>query len=588
MNRLIIFTASLVTSIALDVTFIENASAQAYQNTPVTVSTEKVRNNGKVYYSHIVLERQTLYSICKAYGVTAEEVYRHNPKIQEAGLKKGDIVLIPIKDEKQERQAALDSLTRPSEQKAEEIQEVEAAPKNEEKAEQKAAGKKVHVKKWFEDIEDIAAKYGVTVSDLMQANGLKDSKLSNRQKLIIPEPGEYDVIEQPTEIKKEEITSAESKTDTTSLPESPADTLIAPPADTSYIEETMILYPKEKVNVTLMLPLKTRSGTISRNNMDFYSGVLLALHDLKEEGVRTEMNVYDIAPGGDLISVEALDSTDVIIGPVSSSEISRYLKVIPKGKKLISPLDPRAEKIAMSDKRVIQAPTPHEYQYKDLASWLKEDMTPADTVLFITEKDFSSSVGDNLKGILDSLHITCNRFSYTILEGRDVLEPLTALMTATGVNRVVIGSDNEAFVNDVIRNLNLLVYNKLNVVLYGTSKIRGFETIEAENFHNTSMKVSLGYHIDYNSPPVKSFLLKYRALFNTEPTQYAYQGYDITRYFVSLCYKYGDRWPQMLQKEEKEMLQNTFRFVNNEDGGYINTGVRRLSYGSDWILERIR
>ena len=103
----------------------------------------------------------------------------------------------------------------------------------------------------------------------------------------------------------------------------------------------------------------------------------------------------------------------------------------------------------MSDKRVIQAPTPHEYQYKDLASWLKEDMTPADTVLFITEKDFSSSVGDNLKGILDSLHITCNRFSYTILEGRDVLEPLTALMTATGVNRVVIGSDNEAFVNDV-------------------------------------------------------------------------------------------------------------------------------------------
>ena len=322
--------------------------------------------------------------------------------------------------------------------------------------------------------------------------------------------------------------------------------------------------------------------------MDFYSGVLLALHDLKEEGVRTEMNVYDIAPGGDLISVESLDSTDVIIGPVSSSEINRYLKVIPEGKKLISPLDPRAGKIAMSDKRVIQAPTPHEYQYKDLASWLKEDMTPADTVLFITEKDFSSSVGDNLKGILDSLHITCNRFSYTILEGRDVLEPLTALMTATGVNRVVIGSDNEAFVNDVIRNLNLLVYNKLNVVLYGTSKIRGFETIEAENFHNTSMKVSLGYHIDYNSPQVKSFLLKYRALFNTEPTQYAYQGYDITRYFVSLCYKYGDRWPQMLQKEEKEMLQNTFRFVNNEDGGYINTGVRRLSYGSDWTLERIR
>ena len=34
--------------------------AQDYVPTPVTISKEKVRVDGKLYYSHIVLERQTL------------------------------------------------------------------------------------------------------------------------------------------------------------------------------------------------------------------------------------------------------------------------------------------------------------------------------------------------------------------------------------------------------------------------------------------------------------------------------------------------------------------------------------------------
>ena len=39
------------------------APAQEYVPTPVTVSKEKVRQNGRLYYSHVVEERQTLYSI---------------------------------------------------------------------------------------------------------------------------------------------------------------------------------------------------------------------------------------------------------------------------------------------------------------------------------------------------------------------------------------------------------------------------------------------------------------------------------------------------------------------------------------------
>ena len=64
------------------------AYAQEYENTPVTISSEKVKVDGKVCYSHIVLERQTLFSISKAYNVSLEDIYKYNPSVKENGLKK--------------------------------------------------------------------------------------------------------------------------------------------------------------------------------------------------------------------------------------------------------------------------------------------------------------------------------------------------------------------------------------------------------------------------------------------------------------------------------------------------------------------
>ena len=70
--------------------------AQEYQSTPVTISGEKVKINGQICYSHIVLEKQTLYSISKAYGVSVEDIYRYNPAVKEKGLQKNSILIIPL------------------------------------------------------------------------------------------------------------------------------------------------------------------------------------------------------------------------------------------------------------------------------------------------------------------------------------------------------------------------------------------------------------------------------------------------------------------------------------------------------------
>jgi hypothetical protein len=160
-------------------------------------------------------------------------------------------------------------------------------------------------------------------------------------------------------------------------------------------------------------------------------------------------------------------------------------------------------------------------------------------------------------------------------------------MTKEGINRVVIASESEAFVNDAVRNLNLIVHNKYNVVLYAPAKIRTFETIEVENFHNTSLHASLSYYINYdNDSGVKDFIKKYRAMFRTEPTQFAFQGYDLTRYFIGLITQYPTNWMAYLTEGDgtSETLQSHFDFTRNGYGGYVNGGVRRIEYRKDYSI----
>lgn len=554
---------------------IRYADAQDYVNTPVSISKEKVKINGQICYSHVVLERQTLFSISKAYNVSVEDIYKYNPSVKQSGLVKNSIIIIPVAEETVVKEEAPKQVETEAPVQ-ESVQKAENEPVKKETAKKK---KKTHTVKWYESIDDIAAKYGVTAEEVMAANKLSDRKLKSRMKLEIPEPGEVVIAD----------VAAEEET----LPQADSTTVVS--HDGQIAEETEDESPwwtfrkNEKVTASLLLPFKATGTSGSRSNMDFYSGVLLAVNDLAAAGISTDLNVYDIADGSYDPTRNDIRNSDLIIGPVSVKDITMSLTSVGNSSVLVSPLDPKAESLVSTHPDMVQAPTPHKMQYNDLAAWIKEDCLPDDKVILISEKGARLTEASlEMKQSVDSARIDYSIFSYSILEGRDIEKPLKALMTNTATNRIMIISENEAFVNDVVRNLNMMIHQKYNVTLYGPSKIRSFETIEVENFHKTNLHVSLTYYIDYNDPRVKNLLMKYRALFNTEPTQFAYQGYDIASYFIELCSKYGKDWQKYLPHEEKSMLQSTFKCMQQGEGGYVNQGVRRIVYEKDWTISKVR
>ena len=542
---------------AMLVTFAAAAGAQEYVAPPVEVSDQKVKKDGKVYYSHVVQERQTLYSISKAYNVTQEEILEANPGLRDSGLKKNSIIMIPV-------QSALPVKEEESPQQEPTPQQVEQVQNVRESAQ--ASVQKIHVVRWYETLKDIADKYNVSESAIIAANNLKDGKVKNRQKLIIPTEEYAEIIAPEIPEEEEEDMDLETAFDDSHLEEEVA------PEYTS----------KSHIRATVLLPLKATGSTSSRSNMDFYSGVLLAAREIGESGIDLDMSVYDIANGTYGATKNELEASDIIIGPVAAADITRIYTVTQDIKALISPLDPKAEQLCGTYSTLIHAPASRMSQYEDLAQWIKEDLVPGDRVIVISEKEArKGDEGKILRAAIDSAQIEYIPLAYSILEGRKIQEPLEAKMTSEGTNRVIIASESEAFVNDAVRNLNLTIHNKFDVVLYAPAKIRTFETIEIENFHNTNLHASLTYYIDYNDAEVKQFVKKYRALFNTEPTQFAFQGYDVAKYFIGLCAKYGDGWMQHV--EDAEMLQSTFD-IKPSGNGYINEGIRRIVYGPEYSV----
>lgn len=540
-----------------------NAAAQntEYKATPVTVSKDKVRNNGKLYYSHVVLERQTLFSISKAYNVTIQEIYDSNPtlNLETEGLKTYQILLIPIKEDA--------GLIKDTAVTAEAAATPQTSPAPETAAAPQSGEYILHTVKWYEDINSIAKKYGVSVDAIMKANGLSSKVLSRKQQIKVPVGGTA------VDVTVDEGYDS-NRNDGKTILDTIGETI-------SERAEEIFNAGKKDITTALILPFNAQKQP-NDNNLDFYSGVLLAVRDLSAEGVNVDLSVYDAAGGVIPVTEEKFSSCDLVLGPISVADITSTLKICGSRTTIVSPLEPKAADLAAVYSNLIQAPSSTEAQCEDMINWLKEERRNGDAVILFTEKGAKmTAAASALAEALANSGITYTTISYGLLEGKDIAARIESAATETNTVRMVIASESEAFVNDVVRNANLAAHRKHQVALYCTSRVRSFETIEVENLHNTNLHTSISYYVDYDAPEVQKFVKAYRALFNTEPGPFAFQGYDTAHFFFGMCSKYG-RWTEKLDDIRGTGLQSDFKFKRTADGGYVNTAVRRILYAPDF------
>ena len=561
--------------LSLSAFFPAGVTAQEYVAPKVVISKEKVRFGGKVYYSHVVEERQTIYSISKAYGVTMEEIYDANPalKLETAGLKKDQILLIPFKENAGE---VTQTSVEPQVKEA-----PKEAPKPVVEQRQEPQDYFIHKVKWYEDLDAIAKKYKVSKESIININRMTSDKVRRKQELKIPrDPSAW-----------EGLTVSNPAPDQTDVDQGNPDAVFQPSDSAAgakdnggnFLDDLFVREGRHNVDISMLIPFSSTKSGDRVSFMDFYCGALLAARSLGKDGVNLDIHSYDVAGGNMPVTHERLSSSDFTIGPVSKADILKASGIGNGDAWIVSPLDMQVEPLADSLSSIIQAPTPTSVQIKDMVEWIKSEFRGGDKVLVVTPSNPESSYLNMVERAMAEASLP---------HTTTTLGSMRSNMTSTGTNRIVLACDyterSTVFLIEALRNLYMNSGRSSGIVLYSTSKIRTYDQIEVEQLHKVNLHASVTYFVDYNSKPVKDFLLQYRALYNAEPSRSAYSGYDLMMYFSTLANKYGKRWPRALNRVNYTGLQSDFNLVRTSSGSYVNNAVRRVVYNPDFSVSLVK
>lgn len=557
------------------------AATSAYcQSSPqISVSTEKVKVNGSVLYVHKVKGGETLYSLAKAYNVTIDDIVRQNESLK-GGLKEGTTIYIPSSTaasaaEKPAEKQASQPAVQPAADKPgiaasgvqdavsgnSEIKRIEGWYLSGENI--KKYSRKKHKAKWYEHVGDLAYKYKVPAEAIMSFNNLQTTKLKKKQIVYIPNELFLELLEKGSQMEEaqapQEAESAEEEVKQEEAPQA---------------QEEASLFGKSSLAYILPLNLRDTLGP-NANFMDFYAGALLAADTLKKMGHNLSVTLIDQLAG----NVTAPFENTTIIGPVKSSDMEKFLPGAGNGNTVISPMDMNTGKLVAGNSNFVQIAPSQEDQLANLMDLLATRTTLDNSVMIIYERNGADgALVEAVKKMANDRGILFNTLSYDILQGREMMDKIKDALEPALDNLVLIPSNSEAFVSDVVRNLNLLYTNpaqenRRSVILFGTSRWRNFETIEVDYFHKMNLHLSIPYYVDYSRDLVKDFLMKYRALYNCEPTPFAFQGFDIT--MMSCGY-------------ENCTLQSSYKFKKDNAGdGLRNTGTTNIVYNKDYTISVI-
>ena len=515
------------------------ATAQQTEPVPVKVSTDRVRVGDKLYYAHVVTPRQTLYSIGRAYGVSTLDLIDSNPKLdlRNKPIHPGDVLLIPIRVAvKEETPAPVDT----------------SAAAN---------------------------------SPVLTPDGASEGKSAANSPVLTPGTSPADSLGAPSDSLTAQVDTTKAPADSLKAQadtlESPADTLTTQ-AD-SLVPSVPVRPPfiydyADKIHVSLLLPFAA-DNEANPHYLNFYFGALLAARDLAAKGIDLDLTVIDVSSQRDFKKAGySLALSDVIIGPVSPADIRRTLNLLPEGKSIVSPMDPKTEALTV-DYPVILAATPVRTQIDDAMGWMKSNMDPRDSLIIVKEAGYPMTY--NAQYLIDRAEPETTggsiRVSYALSEGIKMNEYFAAhTHLKDTVTWVIAASEHDVFVKDVIRNVALQNYMGHNAYIYGPAKAK---SPDMDEMCGARLHQSATYYTDYNDPSVIRFVSDFRALFQTEPDNFAFHGYDTMMYFVSACDTYGRNWSQKLDEIQMSGLQTNFKFWWDPDRkGYVNSGIRRVVY----------
>ena len=614
------------------------------QNIDVELSKNKVVVGGQTYILHLVKEKQTLFSISKAYNVELSELMKINHK-SEPSVKVGEVLRIP---DNASKSAVAPLLVKKQDDKF-----------------------YYHVVKRGDTLFSLYKKYGVDVASIKKVNPEISNSLAIGTVIKIPKQSQnlqkkkeqavqtvpkhdkkyfyYVIKEGDTEysisrqffMKLRKFRKLNPKVkkkplkigDWVRIPrylvppeyfvveETPKDTITEEVVTADTIVEDLVTdkVMQNKIRIGLFLPLYLEANdTInqiitykdtfeivterepkviyskSRNFIRFYQGVLMAVDSLQEEGLSIDLHVFDTERNPkklhQTISRIQFTDFDFFIGPVFQNTFSVVADFARRRRiPIVSPLSAKNGELK-TNPFVIQVNTSIESICGKLSDYVCTDFEMKNLVVVHPEryKHFNEYklVTDIERNLFEKGEYWKNdQISYKKISFDEYgLYGIERVLSDTCENIILLPINNQPIVENIITNLNVLS-QRFAIRLIGFSKWQRYNSLESEVLYNLNFSVMSPYYIDYKDEKVAAFVTDFRNRFLAEPNDYSFSGFDLCRYFSLAVSKFGDEFTERMNEMDIDLLQSSYHFNRvNTFGGLENLGVHFINYSRDFKI----
>ena len=427
-----------------------------------------------------------------------------------------------------------------------------------------------------ETLFSISQNYNINVNDILELNPkLKNSRLRRRSTILIPV---FNSIQDVIKIEKDSI-------------------------EISYnISKLDSIYSKKRkknnrLNLSVLLPFRSASINYDSINeveslfedrnlytiaLDFYSGILYAVEDLKKLDILVELNVFDTENSvNKLLEISnntKILNSDLIIGPLIPRNFEtlsnlEFLESIPK----VFPLSTIPVKII---KGVVQAVTPRILLRERMLDYLNKKIDREENIVIIADS-LNEDIEDKLTKIFpNSIKIKPE------FEGYILPELLDSLLVDSLPNKVIIESEIFTLISSVISQLNSQITSERDVRLYTTYRGNQYDdpSINIKDLGNLGFTyTSISKKI--NNDSISKFESNYINLFGSFPNKDIIRGYDVTK-DILLRVLIDNNINKTVKYDEQAYTESKFLYKIDSLGGLYNSSMYILKH-KDYDLEEI-
>ena len=549
------------------------------QELKVPVKEKETKSSDYIY--HTVEKNETAYSIAKNNDITVDILFKLNPKAKN-GLKIGQDLKIKKKQDQVKPKEIAESKT----VVAPPVVSVVVEKKDTVAVENRYLKHKVKKK---ETLYSISKLYDITAEDILEANpSVKENGLKKGV-----------IINIPTKEFLKEITWINDSSDNIVLSDSvlvdTANCDMSAEFDKSRVMKIGLLLPFELDIKTLQLEIEKQENSPvairarTKYFFEFYQGILFALKELKSEGYSFDLYAYNTKKSPYtakvIITKPEIKQLDFIIGPIYNNVFDTVVKYIPEGIPIINPLMD-VSKSDKFDKTIIQNKSSREVLYNQIVNYVTE----FDNVNYIVihsgkenQIELIRKYGLLLKQKNIDSNDTISMHSIDFSTGK--INLIKDALVSDKTNIVIIPSDDQGFVTNAITKLHVASVED-SVILVGLEEWQKFN-VEIKYFHSLNLTVFKNRYINYDDENVLEFQKKFMAEYGGVPSAFSFVGYDSFIYYVNAYTRLTDNMQFCIDKYTYTGLSQKFEF-EKLGNTFINKGSYIIQYKKDLTIELIK